>query len=309
MGDPGTADQPAPFSDDEVASVRAVSERLGLPGLVDVHTHFMPRPVMDKVWAYFDAAGPMIGREWPITYRADEDLRVATLQQFGVRAYSSLVYPHKPDMAEWLNGWAADFAARHPDCLHTATFYPELDAPRYVGAAIAAGARVFKCHIQVGDFSPLDPMLDGVWSQLADTGIPVVIHCGSGPAPGRFTGPGPIADLLGRFPSLRLIVAHMGMPEYTEFLHLATRFDGVLLDTTMAFTDFSEAQAPFPPGSLWRLADLGERILFGSDFPNIPYGYRHALDAITRLGLGDDWCRAVLHDNAARIFGIGPATD
>ena len=29
----------------------AVVERLGLPGIIDVHTHFMPEPVMDKVWA------------------------------------------------------------------------------------------------------------------------------------------------------------------------------------------------------------------------------------------------------------------
>lgn len=116
---------PTPFSEAEAQRVRSIWGTLGLPGLIDVHTHFMPRSVMDKVWAYFDSAGPLVGREWPITYRADEDVRVAALQAFGIRAYSSLVYPHKPNMAEWLNGWAADFAAHHPDCLHTATFYPE----------------------------------------------------------------------------------------------------------------------------------------------------------------------------------------
>lgn len=133
---PGHQEAATPFSELEASHVRAVWEPLGLPGLIDVHTHFMPRSVMDKVWAYFDSAGPLLGREWPITYRADEDVRAAALQSFGVRAYSSLVYPHKPDMAEWLNGWATDFAAHHPDCLHTATFYPEESAPGYVAAAI-----------------------------------------------------------------------------------------------------------------------------------------------------------------------------
>ncbi|QTI68287.1 amidohydrolase family protein [Gordonia polyisoprenivorans] len=295
---------PTPFSEAEAQRVRSIWGTLGLPGLIDVHTHFMPRSVMDKVWAYFDSAGPLVGREWPITYRADEDVRVAALQAFGIRAYSSLVYPHKPNMAEWLNGWAADFAAHHPDCLHTATFYPEEPATAYVSKAIVAGTRVFKCHIQVGAFSPLDPLLDGVWSQIADAQVPVIIHCGSGPAPGTHTGPEPIARLLKRFPSLPLIIAHMGTPEYEEFLGLAERFENVRLDTTMSFTDFSEADAPYPPELRPRLADLGPKILFGSDFPNIPYTYTHALDAIMRLDLGDDWVRGVLYRNAAELFGV-----
>ncbi|MFW0783905.1 amidohydrolase family protein [Gordonia sp. CPCC 206044] len=302
---PDTTPLPRPFSAAESTAVRAIWGELGLPGLVDVHTHFMPKPVMDKVWAYFDSAGPLVGREWPITYRADEDVRAATLQDFGVRAYSSLVYPHKPDMAEWLNGWAADFAAHHPDCLHTATFYPEESAPGYVSRAIQRGVAVFKCHIQVGDFSPIDSLLDGVWSQIADSQVPVIIHCGSGPAPGRHTGPEPIRTLLHRFPSLPLIVAHMGTPEYLDFLDLAERYPNVRLDTTMSFTDFSEADAPYPKDARARLQGIGDKILFGSDFPNIPYSYTHALDALVRLDLGDEWLGGVLYRNAAGLFGIG----
>ncbi|MFT4125013.1 MAG: amidohydrolase family protein [Gordonia sp. (in: high G+C Gram-positive bacteria)] len=303
--------EPAPFSAAEVTRVRTLWQDLGLPGLIDVHTHFMPRQVLDKVWAYFDRAGPLLGREWPITYRADEDARVARLRAFGVRAFSSMLYPHKPDMAQWLNGWAADFAARHPDCLHTATFYPEPTAAEYVRAAITGGVRIFKCHIQVGDFSPLDPRLDEVWAQISDAQVPVVIHCGSGPAPGHHTGPGPIATLLRRFPALPLIVAHLGTPEYGEFLDLAERYANVRLDTTMSFTDFTEALAPYPADLLPRVADLGHKILFGSDYPNIPYPYAHAVDVLTRLHPAGrepdaDWLRDVLYRNAADLFS-GPA--
>lgn len=292
-----------PFSEAEAAAVRAFTERLGLDGMIDVHTHFMPKPVLDKVWAYFDSAGPMLGREWPIAYRADEERRVAALRAFGVQVFSSMLYPHKADMAEWLNGWGADFGARHPDCLQTATFYPEPTAARYVAEAIENGAEVFKSHIQVGAYSPLDPLLDDVWGVLEQTQVPVVIHCGSGPAPGEYTGPAPIRELLQRFPKLSLIVAHMGTPEYEEFLALAEEHDEVRLDTTMSFTDFSEEGAPYPPELLPRVAALQEKILFGSDFPNIPYSYVHALRACERLGLGDDWMRSVLHHNAAALFG------
>ncbi|NKY50773.1 amidohydrolase family protein [Nocardia vermiculata] len=291
---------------DDRAAVARFRHALELPAIVDVHTHFMPDRVLRKVWDYFDSAGPLIGRPWPITYRDDEKQRLDTLREFGVRAFTSLVYPHKPDMAAWLNEWAADFAARTPDCLHTATFYPEHHAASYVHAALESGARIFKSHVQVGDYHPGDPLLTEVWGLLADAGVPVLIHCGSGPAPGTFTGPEPIAELMARFPRLRLIVAHMGVPEYSAFLDIAEQHDTVYLDTTMSFTDFVEERDPFPRSEYPRLADLGDRILFGSDFPNIPYSYAHALQALERLDLGTDWLRAVCHDNAAHLFALEP---
>ena len=285
--------------------VAAFRERAGLASLIDVHTHFMPERVLHKVWAYFDALGPLTGGvEWPITYREEEAARAALLRGFGVRGFTAMLYPHKPGMARWLNGWAADFAARTPDCLHTSTLFPEPGVVDHVRDAVDGGARVFKAHVQVGAYDPADEMLDDAWGLLAEAGVPVVIHCGSGPAPGKHTGPDPIARVLARHPRLRLIVAHLGMPEYEDFLDLAERYGEVRLDTTMAFTDFSERLAPFPRRALPRLAALGDRILLGSDFPNIPYPYLHQLHALERLDLGDAWLRAVCHDNAARLFGL-----
>jgi cytosine/adenosine deaminase-related metal-dependent hydrolase len=288
----------------EASEVRRFWERLGLPGLVDVHTHFMPERVLRKVWGYFDSLGPAGGVEWPITYRAEEEQRLAVIREFGVRRFTAMLYPHKPGMARWLNGWAVEFAARTPDCLHTSTLFPEDGVESCVREALDAGARVFKAHVQVGAYDPASELLDPAWGLLAEAQVPVVIHCGSGPAPGKYTGPEPIARVLARHPRLPLVVAHMGMPEYEDFLDLAERYPRVRLDTTMAFTDFGERFAPFPRRALPRLADLGDRILLGSDFPNIPYPYLRQLQALERLDLGDDWLRAVCHDNGARLFGL-----
>jgi predicted TIM-barrel fold metal-dependent hydrolase len=279
-------------------------QRNGLTQLIDVHTHFMPDRLLAAVWAYFDAAGPLVGRAWPIRYRSQEERRLEVLRGFGVRAFTSMLYPHKPGMARSLNDWAAGFADRNPDCLHSATFFAESSASADVRRAIDQGARVFKCHLQVGGFDPNDRLLDEAWGLLAEAGIPVVTHCGSGPVAGRHTGPGPMAALLARHPSLPLVVAHLGMPEYSEFLDLAERYPGVLLDTTMAFTPFVEAAAPFPRAELPRLAALGDRVLLGTDYPNIPYTYAAALEAIEQAGLGTAWLRAVCHDNAAKLFAI-----
>ncbi len=285
----------------EAAQVSAFWRRLGLPGLIDVHTHFMPDNVLAKVWAFFDGRP---GGSWPIAYRLPEEQRLALLREFGVRRFGALAYPHKPGMAAWLNSWAAGFAARAPDALHSATLYPEPAAAGYVATAIERGARLFKVHIQVGGYDPRDAWLDPVWGMLAEAQVPAVVHCGSGPHPGGLTGPGPIGEVLARHPRLVIIVAHLGAPEYTEFLNLAGRYPGVHLDTTMAFTDFLEYLAPFPPALRPRLAALADRILLGTDFPNIPYPYLRQLEALAGLGLGDDWLRGVCYHNAAALLGL-----
>jgi uncharacterized protein len=283
------------------AEVSAFWRALRLPGLIDMHVHFLPEPVLRKVWRYFDWVSEA-GMDWPIWYRTPDAQRLATLRSLGVKAFPALAYPHKPGMAAWLNAWTAQFAAEVPECLSSATFYPEPGVDAQMRAAVEAGVDIVKAHLQVGAYDPRDPLLDPVWGLLAEAGTPVVCHCGSGPQPGEFTGPGPIGEVLARHPRLTLVVAHMGLPEYADFLALAARYPRVHLDTTMAFTPFTEAFAPFPADLRPRLRDLGDRIVLGSDFPNIPYPYATQLDALAALDLGDDWLRGVLWGNPARLL-------
>ena len=85
---------------------------LGLPGLVDVHVHFMPPRMLHRVWAHFEGAGSLMGGTvWPITYRWPDGDRVAHLARLGVLAYPALAYAHKPGMARDLNEWTLAFAA------------------------------------------------------------------------------------------------------------------------------------------------------------------------------------------------------
>lgn len=288
------------------ADVPAWWQTLGIPGLFDVHTHFLPEPVQRKVFAQFDQAGPKIGRPWPIRYRGSHEERVGQLRALGVRRFSSLPYAHRPGIATYLNDWARDFSDRVADCLWSATFYPEPDAAHYVRDLLEAGVEVFKVHVQVGEFHLDDPLLNSVWGLLEDAGTPVVVHAGSGPVGNAFTGPGPLRRVLGRFPRLAVVVAHMGAPEYGDFLTLAEQFENACLDTTMVFTDFFEEAAPYPRELLPRLAELGDRVLLGSDFPTIPYPYGHQIEGLERLGLGDEWLRAVCWHNGVRLFGEPP---
>lgn len=279
-------------------------ERLALPGIFDVHTHFLPPRVLAKVQAAFDSAGPLIGRPWPIRYRGDEQQMLAWIRALGVRWFSALPYAHKPGMAQFLNDWAADFAARTPDALHCGTFFPEPGAADYVQARLEQGLELLKVHVQVGAFSLDDPLLEDTWGLLAEAGTPIVLHAGDGPVPGEFTGPGPVAQLLARHPRLALVMAHAGAPDYREFLAMAEQYVNVRLDTTMVFTDFFEDAEPYPRDLYPRVRELGlaGKVLFGSDFPNIPYDYTHQVDVIERLDLGDAFLARVLWHNGAELF-------
>lgn len=291
------------------SDVPAFWRALGVPGLFDVHVHFLPENIQRRVYEQFDRAGPKIGREWPIRYRGAHDERVEHLRAMGVRRFPTLPYAHRPGVACYLNDWARGFARDVPESLWSATFYPEPEAATYVGDLLAERVEIFKIHVQVGEFDLGDPLLDDVWGSLEDSGTPVVIHAGSGPVGNDFTGPEPMRRLLARYPRLVAVIAHMGAPEYVDFLALAESFEEVRLDTTMVFTDFFEVDAPYPRDLLGRLADLQPKVLLGSDFPTIPYPYAHQLEALARLDLGDDWLRAVCWENGAQLLGSVTSAD
>lgn len=279
--------------------------RLNVPGIVDLHVHFMPARVMAAVWRYFDDAGPLLGRTWPIRYRGAQSERIARLRGMGVRRFAPLAYAHKPGMAPYLTEWLLDFAARVPEAVATGTFYPEPGVHGHVAAALERGCRLFKVHLQVGDFDPRDPALTPVWGMLADAGVPVVVHAGSGPVPGRYTGPVIFGQVMRQHPDLLAVVAHFGMPEEEQFLELCDMYPAMMLDTTMVGTDFLAPMHRMSRNLLPRVRELGAagRIVFGSDFPNIPYRYAHQVQSLARWDLGEDWMRAVLWDNGRRLVG------
>ncbi|WP_007023816.1 amidohydrolase family protein [Saccharomonospora iraqiensis] len=304
--DPSRAGAPGPAHDDEVAAwVRG----LGLEGLVDIHVHFLPERVLRKVWEYFDHAESHYGIRWPVYYRWPEPDRIARLRSLGVHTFAPLVYPHRPGMARWLNGWARDFADRVPGAVPTATLYPEPSAASDVAEALEGGARCFKAHVQVGAYDPRAPELDPAWGLIAEAGVPVVVHCGHGPLRGEYTGLDVFERVLERHPGLVTVLAHAGMPEYDEAFALVERYPGVYLDTTMVGVPFTEELMPAPRDWPARLAGIADRVVLGTDFPNIPYPYATQLRAIAGWAAADDrlgepFLRAVLHDTPAKLLDL-----
>ena len=74
----------------------------------------------------------------------------------------------------------------------------------------------------------------------------------------------------------------------------------------MVGVPFAEKMSPLPPDWTARLADVADRVVLGTDFPNIPYSYATQLQAIAGWAaddrLGEPFLRAVLHDTPLRLL-------
>jgi predicted TIM-barrel fold metal-dependent hydrolase len=61
------------------------------------------------------------------------------------------------------------------------------------------------------------------------------------------------------------------------------------------------------PPPIQRVLEFQDRVLYGSDFPNIPYRIELALQAIFDLRLGRALEEKLLCTNAARLLGLSRA--
>ncbi|MEV6719001.1 hypothetical protein AB0M48_43980 [Lentzea sp. NPDC051208] len=71
-----------------------------------------------------------------------------------------------------------------------------------------------------------------------------------------------------------------------------------------AVSPFTEQMVPLPADWRARIAGLADRVVLGTDFPNIPYPYEVQLDAIRSWGLDAAAEQAVLHDNGVRLLQL-----
>jgi predicted TIM-barrel fold metal-dependent hydrolase len=155
-------------------------------------------------------------------------------------------------------------------------------------------------------FHPDDPRMWPVYARLVELGKVLVIHLGTGPHTNEFTGIARFVRVLERFPQLRASICHMGAYETRAALQLLDRYPSLHLDTTMAMTRASLPYTGIDPAVV-RDQDLvrhADRILFGSDFPNLPYPYEEERAGLWARDLPPDVYRRIFRDNALRFFGL-----
>ncbi|RLB63339.1 MAG: amidohydrolase [Deltaproteobacteria bacterium] len=273
----------------------------GLPPIIDSHVHLFPDPLFQGIWRWFDEHG------WPIRYQRPAQEIASFLLERGVAQVVLLPYAHRPGLARDLNTFVATMCRADPRMVALATVLPgEPQAVAILEEGFALGLRGVKLHCHVQCVAPDDPILDQVYECCVARGLPVVIHAGREPKspayrcdPHELCSAGRVERVLRRFPTLKLCVPHLGFDELNEYEDLLGRYDNLWLDTAMALARFFDDSLPE-----WLLRARPDRILYGSDFPNIPYAWDRELKHIAALELDPAALSALLAGNARQLFGI-----
>ncbi len=273
---------------------------------IDVHVHLHPERLARAIQRVFaEEYG------WITAHSFEPDAVAETLRARGVERFCFFSYAHKPGMARSLNRWVAETAARFPQAIPLGTLHPE-DADT-VDAAVEAmdslGLAGFKFHISVQRFYPDDPRLFPVYERAEAQGRIFVLHVGTAPYRDPFTGIARFRRVMERFPRLRVCVAHLGAFETDAFLALTEEFPYLYLDTSMAVTPLAQPYVGIDAESVTnaQLLQYQDRILFGSDFPLIPYDYEEERRWAWERGLPLEVQRKIFYDNALHFLGPGVA--
>jgi predicted TIM-barrel fold metal-dependent hydrolase len=101
------------------------------------------------------------------------------------------------------------------------------------------------------------------------------------------------------FPGLKVCVPHLGINEESAYQKLIFNYDNLWLDTAMALTDYLPGNQPMA-----LVETRWDRIMYGSDFPNIPFAWDRELVSIQRTALPMDALSLILSENAAKFYNI-----
>ncbi len=282
------------LDDPEGLSVPAGAE------VIDGHVHLFPPRVFEAIWRWFER------HAWTVRYRLHAEEVVEFLASRGVGQMVGLCYAHVAGMAPTLNRAMADIARAHPAVIPLGTVLPgEPDAADIVREALGPlGLRGIKLHCHVQRMAADDPRIDPVYRACAEAGVPLVIHAGrepSFPAYGvdarALCAASQIERVLQRHPNLTLVVPHLGADEYDDYAALLARYEHLWLDTTMAIGEY------FIPGpSAGLFPAMAERLVYGSDFPNLPYAWDRELTRAVAAVTDPRALGALLAGNARRVF-------
>ncbi|KAF9114218.1 hypothetical protein BGX27_011420 [Mortierella sp. AM989] len=154
-----------------------------------------------------------------------------------------------------------------------------------------------KMHSHVQCVPANHSSMDEVYDTCVRFDKPVLIHAGKEPNSsaykvdaGKICDVSIVEDVLTRYPNLRICVPHLGMNQYQEFFDLLDRFPNLYLDTTMTLASFFQSMEDDKPlAQMMRIMIIkhSDRILYGTDWPNIPYDWSRELANLIGLIDGD----------------------
>jgi uncharacterized protein len=265
--------------------------------IIDFHVHLFPDRLFDAIWRQFIA-----DYGWPVIHRLYWRECVAYLKERGVGPLVYSNYAHREGVAGGLNDWNVQVLEAIPDLYCFAAYHPGDKDALIMADRLLAHPRVmgFKLQLLVQRFYPDDERLFPLYERVMDKGKRLLLHVGTGPVGNEFVGAAPFKRLLKRFPDLAVNVAHMGALEYAEFFALLDDYPRLCVDTSFSFLPKLGTMFDLGNDTLEKYQD---RILYGSDFPNVIFPREDEIAYLVSLNLSQSFYNKVFHDNGWRLIG------
>jgi predicted TIM-barrel fold metal-dependent hydrolase len=277
--------------------------------VTDAHIHVQPFHMMPPaVAATFWQGKP--NRAELEGYAADPRALLARMDADGIDRVGLINYvsPDVMGFTDEANPWMVRYAASDPSRLIAfGSVNPRFtrDVAGATARVIEAGARALKVHpphqiFRANAYLDALPGLADLYRVGQDAGVPVTIHTGTSVFPGarsRLGDPMDVDDVAVDFPKLTILLAHGGRPVWMESaFFLVRRHPNVHLEVS-----------GIPPAKLLeyfpRLEEIAAKTIWGTDWPSPGVkSMRSNVDAFLALPLGEATKRAILSENAARIW-------
>jgi len=271
--------------------------------VTDAHVHLFPDAVFQAIWRWFDEFA------WPIRYKLTSPQIIEFLSSRGIDRILGLHYAHRPEMARYLNLYMAELCGQYPQVIGVATVFPgESDAIAIMEEAFVMGLVGIKLHAHVQCFAMDDSAMHEIYRSCAEHNKPLIMHVGREPKNPNYPykrDPYETCDViklecvLKNYPDLRICVPHLGADQFDQYRRLLECYDNLWVDTAMALADYlPNLDAPC-------LSDLrADRVMFGTDFPNIPYAWDREIRRLESLQLPEDFLTGLLDSNASEFLSI-----
>ncbi|MEJ2277445.1 MAG: amidohydrolase family protein [Candidatus Lokiarchaeota archaeon] len=257
--------------------------------IIDSHIHFFPPRIFKAIWEFFeipDKNGRPKG--WPIKYKLETEELVKFLKSQNIQNFTTFNYAHKKGVAEYINNWTYQFVKKHDNAIPFGCVWPgDKDRIDYVQKIFDQFKfKGLKLQLLVQNFFPDDDRMTPIYKLVIDRGKWINFHVGTAPYRNKFVGYNQFNKFIKKFPNINVIVSHMGGFEYNKFLKFLDHYENLYLDTAMIYIPnniFPERKPKLPNKE--ELIRYSDRILFGSDFPNIPYDYENSRKGLLNLDL------------------------
>ena len=275
---------------------------VGLPPLIDAHVHIFPSSIFSSIRKWFDE------NAWHIRYQLNSPQILEFLLSRGIKHIIALQYAHKPGIANQLNKYMAEKCREFNNRVTgMATVFPgEDDAENILQKAIDSGLGGLKLHAHVQCFDMNAEYMNPLYECCQINNKPIVMHVGREPKsaayscdPYQLCNAVRLERILIDYPNLKICVPHLGFDEISTYKEMIEKYDNLWLDTTMAITNY------FPIEEKIALSQYrSDRIMYGSDFPNIPYAWDREIKVLQKAEITDEALENISYRSAVGFFNL-----